>query len=88
MKVQLWDSSQDFTWLSAAGLQIPLWPKETAIGSLLRYLAETDPKVFHPMNVNLGIFPPSMLKSAQKACDVKRWENEPSAPWKNLIKTV
>ena len=40
-----------------AGKNLPTWPRETAIGSLLHYLNTTDPKHFQPMNMNLGIFP-------------------------------
>ncbi len=36
---------------------LPAWPRETAIGSLLHYLKTTDPKHFQPMNINLGLFP-------------------------------
>lgn len=38
--------------------ELPVWPKETAIGSLLGYLQAAEPDSFQPMNVNLGIFPP------------------------------
>ena len=40
------------------GRDLPLWPEETAMGSLLRWLRDTDPARFQPMNANLGIFPP------------------------------
>ena len=40
-----------------AGKELPTWPRESAIGSLLHYLMTTDPKHFQPMNTNLGIFP-------------------------------
>lgn len=40
------------------GLEMPVWPRETAIGSLLHYLHTAEPDSFQPMNVNLGIFPP------------------------------
>lgn len=33
-------------------------PETTAIGSLLRYLREADPRHFQPMNINFGLFPP------------------------------
>ena len=49
------------------GKDLPSWPAETGIGSLLRYLQETDPEVFHPMNVNLGIFPPLGEKIRKRA---------------------
>jgi methylenetetrahydrofolate--tRNA-(uracil-5-)-methyltransferase len=48
------------------GCEMPVWPDETAIGSLLRYLREAAPESFQPMNVNLGIFPPLDLSGAGK----------------------
>lgn len=33
-------------------------PPATALGALNRYIVETDPKNFQPMNVNFGLFPP------------------------------
>ncbi|HAA84144.1 MAG: Methylenetetrahydrofolate--tRNA-(uracil-5-)-methyltransferase TrmFO [Thermodesulfobacterium commune] len=32
-------------------------PKETAIGALVHYLVEANPKYFQPMNINWGLFP-------------------------------
>ena len=40
-----------------SGKNLPSWPRESAIGSLIHYLMTTDPKHFQPMNMNLGIFP-------------------------------
>jgi methylenetetrahydrofolate--tRNA-(uracil-5-)-methyltransferase len=45
------------------GRPLPLWPRETAIGALLRYLQNpggdgSGRKNFQPMNMNLGLFPP------------------------------
>ncbi len=34
------------------------FPPETAIGSLMNYICNADPKYFQPMNVNYGLFPP------------------------------
>ena len=39
------------------GEPMPLFPRETALGSLLHYLGDARPETFQPMNVNLGIFP-------------------------------
>jgi methylenetetrahydrofolate--tRNA-(uracil-5-)-methyltransferase len=36
----------------------PLPPPATALGSLLRYLVEANPKSFQPMNMNYGLLPP------------------------------
>lgn len=33
-------------------------PRETALGALLYYIAEGDPRNFRPMNVAFGLFPP------------------------------
>jgi methylenetetrahydrofolate--tRNA-(uracil-5-)-methyltransferase len=33
-------------------------PATTAIGSLVRYITETSPEGFQPMNVNFGLLPP------------------------------
>ncbi|WP_153720445.1 FADH(2)-oxidizing methylenetetrahydrofolate--tRNA-(uracil(54)-C(5))-methyltransferase TrmFO [Sporosarcina cascadiensis] len=32
-------------------------PKETALGSMSRYITEADPNNFQPMNINFGLFP-------------------------------
>ena len=37
--------------------ELPAWPRESAIGSLLYYLRTTSPSHFQPMNINLGLFP-------------------------------
>jgi methylenetetrahydrofolate--tRNA-(uracil-5-)-methyltransferase len=46
------------------GSNMPEWPPETAIGSLLRYLMTAEADSFQPMNVNLGIFPPLDTRDA------------------------
>jgi methylenetetrahydrofolate--tRNA-(uracil-5-)-methyltransferase len=33
-------------------------PKDTALGSLVRYITEAHPEHFQPMNINFGLFPP------------------------------
>lgn len=49
------------------GEELPLWPRETAIGSLLYYLISALPKTFQPMNTNLGIFPPLERRVKKKS---------------------
>jgi methylenetetrahydrofolate--tRNA-(uracil-5-)-methyltransferase len=39
------------------GLEPIIPPKETALGSLIGHLTESDPKRFQPSNVNFGLFP-------------------------------
>jgi methylenetetrahydrofolate--tRNA-(uracil-5-)-methyltransferase len=50
------------------GAPLPSWPRETAMGSLMRYLrsAEIAERTFQPMNANLGIFPPLSEKIKDK----------------------
>lgn len=49
------------------GEELPAWPVETAIGSLLHYLKTSVAQTFQPMNTNLGIFPPPERKIKKKA---------------------
>jgi len=51
----------------------PVFPRESAIGSLLNYLQNADVKHFQPMNVNLGIFPPfdgKKIKNKTERCQM------------------
>jgi len=52
----------------ALGKEPVEFPKETALGSMARYITEADPKNFQPMNVNFGIFPElgERIKSKQE----------------------
>ncbi|KRT35595.1 methylenetetrahydrofolate--tRNA-(uracil(54)-C(5))-methyltransferase (FADH(2)-oxidizing) TrmFO [Acetomicrobium hydrogeniformans] len=47
------------------------WPRETAIGSLLWYLNNANPKSFQPMNINLGLLPPlpKKIKDKRRRCE-------------------
>lgn len=44
-------------WLLATGRSPVVFPPETALGSLVRYVSSADPKHFQPMNINFGILP-------------------------------
>lgn len=37
--------------------ELVIFPAETALGSMARYITEADPSNFQPMNVNFGLFP-------------------------------
>lgn len=41
----------------ALGKEPVLFPHETALGSMARYITEADPINFQPMNINFGLFP-------------------------------
>ena len=47
-----------------------VFPPETMIGSLIRYITSSSPKTFQPMNANFGILPP--LEKRVKNKKVKR----------------
>ncbi|MBC7322583.1 MAG: methylenetetrahydrofolate--tRNA-(uracil(54)-C(5))-methyltransferase (FADH(2)-oxidizing) TrmFO [Acetomicrobium sp.] len=53
------------------GNALPSWPRETAIGSLLWYLNNANPKSFQPMNINLGLLPPlpKKIKDKRRRCE-------------------
>ncbi|HEY8342542.1 MAG TPA: FADH(2)-oxidizing methylenetetrahydrofolate--tRNA-(uracil(54)-C(5))-methyltransferase TrmFO [Calditerricola sp.] len=50
----------------ARGLEPVVFPPETAIGSMARYITEADPRNFQPMNANFGLFPPLPQKIRDK----------------------
>jgi methylenetetrahydrofolate--tRNA-(uracil-5-)-methyltransferase len=43
-----------------------IFPAESAMGSMARYITETNPKSFQPMNVNFGLFPQLPVKIRDK----------------------
>ena len=45
-----------------SGYETPIPPPTTMFGGLLRYLTETEPKNFQPMNANFGLLDPPNLK--------------------------
>lgn len=55
----------------ALGQELIEFPVETALGSMVRYITEADPKNFQPMNVNFGIFPElgERIKSKQERAE-------------------
>lgn len=59
----------------ALGKDPILFPRETALGSMARYITEADPKNFQPMNINFGLFPDlgerikSKVERAEKHAD-------------------
>lgn len=51
-----------------------VWPRETAIGSLLNHLVSSDPVGFQPSNIHFGLFPP--LEHARRGRRGKRERHE------------
>ena len=58
--------------MKAAGRDPFLFPEETMIGAMARYVARGDKTQFQPMNANFGIIPPL----AQKVKGGKKFRNE------------
>lgn len=69
------------------GLETLAPPRETALGSLLHYIANADPENFQPMNITFGLMPPwhekvkdkkrKKLLIAQRALDViNQWKED------------
>ena len=58
----------------ARGERLAPPPRTTAIGALLAYLREADPKHFQPMNFNFGLLPP--IEGRFKGRDRKRMKRE------------
>lgn len=44
--------------LAYKGTRAKVFPRVSAIGSLLSYIIEADPENFQPMNINFALFPP------------------------------
>jgi methylenetetrahydrofolate--tRNA-(uracil-5-)-methyltransferase len=54
-------------------------PRETALGSLVNHLTETDPARFQPSNINFGLFPPWEKKIRKKFRGQERAERSLAA---------
>ena len=67
---------------------LPSWPRESAIGSLLNYLRTTEPKHFQPMNMNLGIFPTPEQKIKGKQDRAKFFRDNAVKATRQFIKTL
>lgn len=70
----------------AHGQEPVIPPKETALGSLIGHLTESDPKRFQPSNVNFGLFPPWEKKIRKKFRGEERAKRSFSAleQWREL----
>lgn len=50
----------------ALGQEPVVFPAETAIGALPRYITEADPDHFQPMNIAFGLLPPAPVRTRDK----------------------
>ena len=59
----------------AEGKDPVIWPQDTMIGSLLRYITSADPSAYQPTNSTFGLLPPAPAGVRKKA-DRKRARSE------------
>ncbi|MEK9197761.1 FADH(2)-oxidizing methylenetetrahydrofolate--tRNA-(uracil(54)-C(5))-methyltransferase TrmFO [Ureibacillus sp. 179-F W5.1 NHS] len=69
----------------ALGQEPIIFPFETALGSMARYITEADSKNFQPMNVNFGIFPELGEKIKSKQERAERHANRALATIQNFV---
>ncbi|WP_301108953.1 FADH(2)-oxidizing methylenetetrahydrofolate--tRNA-(uracil(54)-C(5))-methyltransferase TrmFO [Sporosarcina sp.] len=63
-------------------------PKETALGSMSRYITEADPNNFQPMNINFGLFPDLERRFKTKAERAEKNANRALETLKEFIETT
>lgn len=59
----------------AKGEELVVFPPETALGSMARYITEANPRNFQPMNINFGLFPELQPKVRDKKVKVEQLAN-------------
>jgi methylenetetrahydrofolate--tRNA-(uracil-5-)-methyltransferase len=60
-------------------LRYPAMPETSAIRSLVRFITNSDPKYFQPMNFNFGLLPPIQIDKTEKmpkGMSMKMWVNQ------------
>ncbi|EGA89521.1 tRNA uridine 5-carboxymethylaminomethyl modification enzyme gid [Planococcus donghaensis MPA1U2] len=72
----------------ALGEDLLVFPAETALGSMARYITEADSKNFQPMNVNFGLFPDLGERIRSKQERAERHANRALESIQNYMNTV
>ncbi|MET3575279.1 FADH(2)-oxidizing methylenetetrahydrofolate--tRNA-(uracil(54)-C(5))-methyltransferase TrmFO [Bhargavaea ullalensis] len=72
----------------ALGQEPVVFPHETALGSMARYISEADPTNFQPMNVNFGLFPPLGEKVRKKAERAEKQAERALGTIRNFMNTI
>ena len=72
----------------AKGEELVVFPAETALGSMARYITEANPKNFQPMNINFGLFPELQPKVRDKKVKVEKLANRALATIQNFMKST
>ncbi|PIC65643.1 methylenetetrahydrofolate--tRNA-(uracil(54)-C(5))-methyltransferase (FADH(2)-oxidizing) TrmFO [Sporosarcina sp. P13] len=64
------------------------FPRETALGSMSRYITEADPRNFQPMNINFGLFPDLGKRIRSKAERAEKQANRALEALKEFRETT
>lgn len=72
----------------AKGEDLIVFPAETALGSMARYITEANPKNFQPMNVNFGLFPELQPKVKDKKVRTEQLANRALTTIQNFMKNT
>ncbi|MFJ7970787.1 FADH(2)-oxidizing methylenetetrahydrofolate--tRNA-(uracil(54)-C(5))-methyltransferase TrmFO [Psychrobacillus sp. NPDC096389] len=72
----------------AKGEELVVFPSETALGSMARYITEADPKNFQPMNINFGLFPELQPKVRDKKARTEQLGNRALTTIQNFMKNT
>ncbi|MDX8365053.1 FADH(2)-oxidizing methylenetetrahydrofolate--tRNA-(uracil(54)-C(5))-methyltransferase TrmFO [Cytobacillus sp. IB215665] len=73
---------------SVDGKSLLVFPEETAIGSMAKYITTTNEKNFQPMNANFGLFPDLGVRIKNKKERYERYANRALETIQNFIKNV
>ncbi|MFC4354441.1 FADH(2)-oxidizing methylenetetrahydrofolate--tRNA-(uracil(54)-C(5))-methyltransferase TrmFO [Chryseomicrobium palamuruense] len=69
------------------GEDLVVFPKETALGSMARYITEADSKNFQPMNINFGLFPNLPQKIRDKKEKAEKLADRALTTIRNFVTT-
>ncbi len=72
----------------AKGEELVVFPSETALGSMARYITEANPKNFQPMNINFGLFPELQPKVRDKKERTEQLANRALTTIRNFMKNT
>ena len=72
----------------AKGEELVVFPAETALGSMARYITEANPKNFQPMNINFGLFPELQPKVRDKKVKIDLLADRALTTIQNFMKST
>lgn len=72
----------------ALGEELVIFPADTALGSMARYITEADGENFQPMNINFGLFPDLGERIRSKQERAEKHANRALESIRNYMNTV